>query len=309
MNTQVTEQGQAPSVESRAVAALFGEQKEQPRQQEPAPQQMQEPAPETEETAAPEAEAPTAEELFEIEVDGEKFALPKKLEKAVLQERDYTQKSQSLAEQRRAFELLHEQAKTANFRQAFEQEVSAELQQLQAYDAVLKQPIDWNSMTTEEAFRKKLQVDTWKTEREELARKVSNSHQQWTQKQEAALKDLRSKARDIVSKRIPNWSEATEKAIREHALTDGYTEAEMNDIVDPRHTLTLWKAYQFDQLKAKATKTVADVKTVKTTSSNPMPQSVKEKLAFHKVLNSTTPGSKERSKAVEARVGSFFAKR
>jgi hypothetical protein len=305
MNMQVTEQGQAPSVESRAVAALFGE---PPRQQEP----QQEQAPETEETAAPEAEqseAPPAEELFEIEVDGEKFALPKKLEKAVLQERDYTQKSQSLAEQRRAFELLHEQAKTANFRQAFEQEVSAELQQLQAYDAVLKQPIDWNSMTTEEAFRKKLQVDTWKTERDELARKVSNSHQQWTQKQEAALKDLKSKARDIVSKRIPNWSEATEKAIRDHALNDGYTEAEMNDIVDPRHTLTLWKAYQFDQLKAKATKTVADVKTVKTTSSNPMPQSVKEKLAFHKVLNSTAPGSRERSKAVEARVGSFFAKR
>lgn len=321
MDTPVMEQAPpqgAASIDSRVEAALFGPKKTQapppPKQQQRAP----EPEPEAEGEApnpeqdadAPDGTAPqSAEELFEIEVDGETFALPKKLEKAVLQERDYTQKTQTLAEQRKQFELLHEQARIANFRQEFEAEASEELSQLHAYDAVLKQPVDWSSMTTDEAFRKKLQLDQWKDERDAIAKTLHGKHQQYEKRVQDALKELRAKSQETIQKRIPNWSEATQKAIRDHAIADGYTEAELNQIIDPRHTLTLWKAQQFDQLKAKAAKTVSDVRTVKSTASNPMPQHVKEKLAFNKALKSAPENSPQRKQAVESRVASLFNKR
>jgi hypothetical protein len=98
METQNVEQGPAPSIEERAAALFADEPQKEATQEEPK-------APVAEEAEATETQAP--EETFEIEVDGEKFALPKKLEKAVLQERDYTQKAQAIAEQRKQFELLH----------------------------------------------------------------------------------------------------------------------------------------------------------------------------------------------------------
>lgn len=323
MTTPNMEQGPAPSIEERA-ARLFDDaphappaaQAAQPKpvaKQEQRPQEEQ--SAEPDEGAAPAAEedtqssddaAPTPEELFEIEVDGVKYALPKPLEKAVLQERDYTQKAQSLAEQRKQFELLHEQARIANFRQEFEAEAATEIQQLQAYDAVLKQPVDWASMSTDEAFRTKIQRDQWKDERDAIAKTLQGKHQQFEKKLQDSLKELKTKALETVSKKIPNWSEAEAKALREHAIADGYTEAELNSIIDPRHTLTLWKAKQFDQLKAKATKAVSDVKTVKTTPSNPMPQQVKDKLNFRKALAKVPPNSPERRRLVEDRAAQLF---
>ncbi len=306
MSEVATEQAAAPSVEEQAANLLFGEIK-----RKPAPQEQQAPS-ETEQAAEPEEsteqQLTTAEELFELELDGETYALPKKLEKAVMSSREYTQKSQTIADRQRQYEVLHEQAKIANYRQQFEAENAETFQQIQAYDSVLKQPVDWNNMTTDDAFRRKIQIDQWKTEREELARTLSTKHHQWTQRQEQAISELRQKATETVTKRIPGWSAEKWNAIREHAKSvDGYTEAELKDIIDPRHQVTLWKAQQFDELKAKATKTVTDVKTVKSTSSNPMPQHVKDKLSFRNAIKKTAPGSSAQKALVEQRIGKIFS--
>ncbi len=250
--------------------------------------------------------APATEETFDFEVDGTVYALPKALEKAVKQQKDYTQKTMEIAEQRKTFELLHEQARAANLQREFSASVAEEIQQLQAYDAVLKQPVDWSSLDTNEAFRRKLQIDQWKDEREAILKSVQAKHQEFTQKQEAAFRDFKAKAVETISKRIPNWSEATQKAIREHAIADGYTESELNSVSDPRMTLTLWKASQYDQLKAKAQPAVNAVKTVKTTPSNPMPQHVKDKLNFRKQIAKAQPN--EKRKLVEARAAQIFSR-
>jgi hypothetical protein len=310
-----TDQAPTPSVEERvgkAFANFAGFPEKKP---EAAPIQAQEPEAElpepSAETTTEVPEAPAVDETFEFEIDGETYAVPKKLEKAFQNNRDYTQKSQDVANQRRTFEVLHEQAKVASLRGAFETENAKDLQQLQAYDSVLEQykSFDWNSLTTEQILRERVKIDQWKAEREDIARKLTTNHQQWVQRHEQALADLKTKAEEAVSKRIPNWNDESWKAVREHAKSDGYTEAELADILDPRHKVTLWKAQQFDQLKAKATKTVIDAKGIRTTSSNPMPAAVKDKLNFRKVIAKTQPGSPERRAAVESRIGSIFAKR
>lgn len=306
---------QGASIESRIESALFGspkpkakpQQQRQPIEQEP---ELQAPSDESEAPNEAEApEAPAAEETFEFELDGEKYALPKKLEKAVMQDRDYRQKTMSLSEKEKNYEILNDQARVSHMQRQFETEIAKELQQIQAYDAVLNQPVDWNSMTPDDRHLKDLQIRQWEKERASLERQIQGKHHEWSQKTEAAIKDLQTKANELIAKRIPNYSEATWKAISEHAKNDGYTESELKLIIDPRHKTTLWKAQQYDEMRAKATKTVADVKAVKTTSNNPMSQATKDKLAFRKQIARAAPGTPEFRQAVEARVGSLFSKR
>ena len=315
MNTPaVTEQAPAPSVEERAVAALFGTPKPKaaPAAPEaPAPTEVPEDAapPQAEQSEDPEAatDAPTAEETFEFEHEGEKWTLPKKLEKAFLHERDYTQKSQEIANQRRAMEFLNEQARTMNLTRDFEASVHQEMQQLAAYDSVLSQPMDTN-LSEADLLRSMVQRNQWKEQREAIARSVNQKHQQYMQNWEKAQGELKGKALEAVSKRVPGWNEQLWSSIREHAKSDGYTDVELSSITDPRHQITLWKAQQFDALKAKAAPAVAQVKNVKTTPSNPMPQAVKDKLAFNRALQKATDPV-QRKHIVEAQVGKLFAKR
>lgn len=337
MNNQASpgEQGSAapmPSPEERAAAAFsnfmgFEErpqkgqkmQKEAPSGESDAVQQQQqadEQSTEATDAATGDeggdtANEPTAEEFFEFEANGKRYQIPKELESNFLQHKDYTQKTQAVAEQRKTFESLTEQARIAGLQMAFQQEVAQELNQLQAFDAVLQQQnqIDWSSMSTDEILKRKIQIDQWKEQRDTLQAQLQGKYQEFAQKRDAAIKDLRKKANDVAAQRIPGWNEALQKAVREHAVSEGYTEAELENAgLDPRHWVTLWKAHQFDQLKAKATKTVNEVRSVKTTPANPMPQHVKDKLAFNKQVQKTAPGSSERARLVEQRVASLFSR-
>lgn len=304
--------GQAEaSVESRIESALFGTPKPKPAPVAAAPEEQQQ-APIDEQVESPEAEeqsAPAQEETFEFELDGQKYALPKALEKAVMQQRDYTQKTMSVSEKEKNFEFLHEQARVSNLRSEFQREAAQELQQLQAYNAVLSQPVNWSEMSTDDAFRKKIQIDQWKDERAAVEKQLQAKYQQFEHKANSTIAELKAKGDELVSKRIPNYSNESWKAITEHAKKDGYTEAELSQILDPRHKVTLWKAQQFDELKAKATKTVTDVKQIKTTSANPMPQHVKDNFAFKKALARTATNPAEQRRVVEAKIGSIFSKR
>lgn len=325
MNNQPGEQGPAPSPEERVAAAFSNfmgfEEKAPPKgqAQQAQPDQSEQPEQSTESAeAAPEGEAgnepanePTAEEFFEFEANGKKYQIPKELEPNFLQQKDYTQKTQAIAEQRKTYETLAEQARIANMRAEFEQGIAQELQQLQAFDAVLSQQSqrDWGSMSTDEIIKTKIQLDQWKEQRDALKQQLEGKYREFSQKRDEAIKGLRTKANETAASRIPGWNDATQKAVREHALTEGYTEAELEQAgLDPRHWVTLWKAQQFDQLKAKAKPTVSDVRSVKTTPSNPMPQHVKEKLAFNKQVQKTAPNSTERNKLVEQRAASIFSR-
>src|SRR6185503_7379008 len=119
----------APSLEDR-LGALMGvpedppEGEAQAEPQEGQPEEVQ-------------AEAPA--ETFDLEVDGEKFTLPKKLEKGFLQERDYTQKSMALADLRKSVEVHHDTLKLASAETEFRKSIEPELKQLDRLDSYLEQ--------------------------------------------------------------------------------------------------------------------------------------------------------------------------
>lgn len=300
-----TEAAPAASLESRIADRFSGTRQTAPTETQAPP----ETPPDTEQSTDTEATSEsTAEETFELDHDGEKYVLPKKLEQSFMHHKDYTQKTQSLADTRRQIELVQQQARVAQSLAGFDQTLASEIQQLSAYDWALEQAktINWASMSTEEMLRKKLEIDGYKDQRETLAKTIDGKRQEFMKTQQAEIEKIKAQSLEILKKRIPNWGEDVMKAIRSHAIQDGYTESELGSILDPRHAVTLWKASQYDALQAKATPTIPAAKTVKTTPSNPMPQRVKETLAFRKTLQKAPPGSPERKRAVEDRVASIF---
>jgi len=298
MGTETAEQpvqDSAPSIEDRIGAAMGIP---------PDPEPGEEPA---EEAEAPEQEA-TEPTTFEIEVEGKKFTLPKELEKGFLQEKDYTQKSQSLAETRRLLDVQGEQLKISAAEAQFQQQIAPELQQLGMLESLIQQAngLKWQDMSTDELIRKRMEFDALKDQRDTLAETIQGKQQEWGQKQVQALNELRAKGMETLKKAVPSWNEETSKAVKEHALSHGYTESEIANIFDPRHALTLYKAMQYDQLKAKAQPAVASAKNVKPGASNPMSKQTQSKLAFRKAVQATADDPQARKAVVEDRIARLF---
>lgn len=291
MDEQLSEQPQTEDSLDDKIAAKFGG--------NDAPQEQPQEQPEQTETPA--------EDTFELEYEGERFSLPKRLEKAVMQERDYTQKSQSLADLRRQLELKESEFKVAQMERDFSKEVSDQIRQLQMYDAALAQPVDWASLNTDEAFRKKLQLDQWKEERQALLNQVQSKRAEFEQKQRTEADKLKTQAMETLRKRIPNWSDEVAKEVRGHAVNEGYSESELSGINDTRYVMTLWKAMQYDKLQSKASEAVNKVKApIRPTPSNPMDQKTKDYLKFRKTITAEKPNSANYKQALSDRIASKF---
>jgi hypothetical protein len=279
----------------------------QPIQQQEAPEPVEAEASQEPESASDEPQGEAPDETFEFEYEGAKHVLPKRLEKAVMQEKDYTQKSQALADMRKQLELQDQQFRLAALTQQFHKEVAPEVNKIGLIDEVLKSPIDWSAMSTDEVIRKKLQLDELKEQREELLKSIETKRSEWTDKQRTEFEKFKAQSLDLIRKKVPTWNDETVKSVRSHALSEGYTESEIASIADPRHALTLWKAYQYDQLQAKAQPTVSQARIAKPTPTNPMPQRVKEKLNYRKALNQAkTP--EDRQRIARQRIGNIFSR-
>lgn len=294
------EVGQASEqpIEDR-IANVFGE--GEPQQQEAAPE------PEAETTEDQEAQAP---EDFEYEYEGNTFKLPKPLEKALMQQKDYTQKTQELADHRRMVEARDSQIRLAMMEQAFTKEVSSESQQIALFDQALEsaKSTDWGSMSTDQIIRTKLQLDQWKEQRDALAKTVEAKRAEFEGRTRSELERVKAQAVETIKKSIPNWSDDVAKQVREHALQEGYTESELAGLYDPRWAKSLWKAAQYDQIKGKASEAVQTAKAqpVKPTPSRPMDAKTKDYLNYRKTLQKAPPGSQERKAAVQDRVAKIF---
>lgn len=301
-----TEQAPQASVEDR-IASMFGPPvKAAPKEAQEAPQTEEEPTATAEAAGEEPVDATPVEETFEMEVDGEKFTLPKKLEKGFLQEKDYTQKSQTLAEQRRSLEMIQRQQRIASMNADFEKETATEAQQLKALKWALDQPIEWAALNTEQKLERSLQLQEWERNRVKLESSIEDKRKDWGSKQAAEISKLRAESLETIKKRIPGWSETTAKELRDFGLAQGMTDEELNSIIDPRHVQILWQAQQYEKLKGAATRTVQSAKAVKTTPSNPMPQQVKDKLAFRKEVSKHAQGSQTQQALVKDRIARIF---
>lgn len=205
-----------------------------------------------EEGEQPEAAAEDDGELVEIE--GKAYRVPKELKGMVLMHKDYTQKTQEVADLRREVEgraqalQQREQVLGASFEKAVEfRQVQDRLAQFEA--------LDWNALVdADPAQAQKLTIAYQQLQREA---QTKFSELQQTQAQAQHLTDTQrqqmlTEAQQDLRARLPGFGPQTAQQIRKTAEEHyGIKGEELEGLVDARYVHVLHDAMKWRELQAK----------------------------------------------------------
>lgn len=248
----------------------------------------------------------------EIEYDGETFKIPKKLEKAILQERDYTRKQQELADQRRQVEHERKVGQAHVMERQFHESVAGEIKQVEALDGYLKhlEGIDVRALPIDDQIAHLAELSRVPRQREMLVRHVEGKRAEFEKGVQEKINEIRQSAREALSKQIPGLNDELMASLRTHAKSFGFTEQDADGVLsDPRSSLVLYKAMRYDQLQANkdaaVKKATAASPTIKPGASNAMPQQVRDKLSFNKAMKAA-PNSQAKARLIEQRLANSF---
>lgn len=266
MDTQTEPTGTIAEAQKAILGLMDSE--ETPEVEEAEPSEAEIPFEASEETeeegeeleAEEESEGEITEEEeaeFLFEVDGQELSADE-LRKGYLRQSDYTKKTQSLSEQRKEMEGLTQQYNSQLQQiQAERQQYIQHLQALSENQDIKKFDIDWERLRLEDPLeyvtkRQEFQEAKEKAEevktkaKQAMARSAAEKEQQWAK----VVEDEKSK---LISA-LPEWGEtdsqrqlATE--LRSYAQTQGYSEPEIDSLVDHRSFLVLRKAMLYDQMQ------------------------------------------------------------
>lgn len=209
---------------------------------------------------------------FKVKVDNEEIEVTlEELQQGYSRTKDYTKKTQALAETRKAVEAEKskiEEAKQLRDQYAQRLEVIEKVLGQQATDEVnlaeLKEndPIGYAIKVAERAEQEK-QLQAVRAEKQRIAQQQEAERQQSLQshlQQEAAkLKEMIPEFRDEAK------AEIARKDIRSYAKSVGFSDEELSQVYDSRAVKTLYNAMMYEKLmkgKSVATKKVQDAPRV-----------------------------------------------
>lgn len=271
----------APSIRERIGVALASQ--EQPSAEPQEPKQEEAPAQEAEpqitETLEEAPEAKPAEDWREVELDGETLQVPPKWEKAFLQERDYTQKTQQLAEHRKLIEARAQSIEV-------QAQAMAQLQPLYAQGQMLEQTLqnyqklDWNTLQAQDPVEyasRRADYAALMQQRQELIRTIEQGHSYLEQQRNQSLAQAAQAAQPIIKKAIPDWGAEKDQKLTQFALQAGASPEELMGLAArPWAVICLEKARKYDELqasRAQLSKTAKNLSPVATPGAKPTVQS------------------------------------
>jgi hypothetical protein len=215
-----------------------------------------------EEEESEETEGEEEEELYAVTVNGEEVAVSlDELLSGYSRQSDYTRKTQEIANDRKEMETLQQQ---------YNSQMSTIQQERQHYMEALQgiitnsasglskySDIDWDNLKETDPIE-------FVTKREELRQsqeKVQALQREQYQTQQRHEQEAQKMRANIVQEefgklveKLPEWGEEDKQkeiasSIRSYASTQGFTEEELNSLVDHRSLLVLMKAQKYDQLQ------------------------------------------------------------
>ena len=216
----------------------------------------EEPDEEVEEEEQSQDEVPA---ILKLKVNGEDVEKPLDEVVALAQQGlDYTQKTQQVAEQRKELEAYAQQIQMQE--QAFQQQVQLnnvlieDVAKITSLDQQLNQyaNVNWNQLSDNdfvEAQKLFFTYNQLQTERSQLVSQFEAKKQQVVQKQTQLMSEKIAQGKEILAKEIPNWSPETNQALLSTGKDYGFSDAELNSIVDPRHVKVLHDAMQWRKLQ------------------------------------------------------------
>jgi len=226
----------------------------------------------------PEEAEEVADELVEAEYEGKAYKVPKELKEALLRQADYTKKTQEVAETRKQVEeraqllATQERVLQASFDKAVElREIQQRLSQYEQ--------IDWQSLVDSDPIQAtKLNLAYQQLQRE-AAQKQQELHQATQQREQLNAQQLQQTlegAKKDLLTRIPNFGAEVAAKIKEAGKAYGISDAELENVIDPRYVHVLHDAAQWRALQAKkpqAMKKVVDApKVLKPQAQQPKPR-------------------------------------
>lgn len=187
--------------------------------------------------------------LEEVEYEGAKYQLPPELKSALMRQQDYTRKTQEVAERERMVVLRQQQQQ---IEQTFQQSVGPENQALAELDAAIKQynQVNWQALDTDSLVKTRHALDMLKEQRSEVQKQVEGKRAQFHEEASRLRQDLFRKSNDYLTKRIPKWGAEVQRELITYGQAEGFSDAELGTINDPRAINILWKASQWDKLQA-----------------------------------------------------------
>ncbi len=201
-------------------------------------------------------------ESVKLKVNGEEIEKPLDEVVALAQQGlDYTKKTQEVAEKRKELESLENQIRMQEQQLQEQSMLNSELIQdvakITALDQQLSeyQDVNWEELSDSDfvtAQKKFFTFNQLQQQRSNLVSQFESKRQEALNKQQQAVADKVAKGREVLAKEIPNWSQETTQEIISTGREDyGFTDAELNAIVDPRHVRVLHDAMQWRKLKSK----------------------------------------------------------
>jgi len=230
----------------------------------------EEEAGEAEEESEESDEEAKEELLYAVTVNGEEQEVTlEELTKGYSRQSDYTRKTQEIANNRKGMETLQQQ---------YNSEISQIQQERQQYLESLNQIIsntasgldkfvnvDWNDLKESDPLEYVTKREEFR-EAQEQVQAMQQEHYVAQQRQSQDIQKFRTKALQeehgkLVSV-LPDWAEPEKQKkivseIRSYASGQGFSDEELNSLVDHRSLLVLMKAQKYDKLQK------ADIKSKK----------------------------------------------
>ena len=205
-------------------------------------------------------------QTYTVKVDGKDVEVSlDELMNGYSRQADYTRKSQVLAEQRQ---------KTQEELEATQQERQRYLSQLEQFNSQADKQleefksVDWTKLKQEDPSEYMLKRDQYR-ELQDSQREVAEEQQRLVRKQqeEAQIKwqEELTRQQEIMAQRLPDWADPDKgpklkREIKSFAVKKGFTEQEVNTLIDARSVDVLHKAMLYENLlNAKISKKKAKV--------------------------------------------------
>ena len=205
-----------------------------------------------------EASTESEETLYDVTVNGnnQKVNLTE-LMKGYSRESDYTKKTMDLSNQRKEVESLQ-----SNLKKEFDAVKSSRDQYAQQLDVLSKnlkqeENIDWENLYQDnpaEYVRKKAESDKRKETLQLAQQEQQRIQQEKRSEQEQVYQRYILNERKILSEKLPVYADKNKgaeftKRLSSFAKESGYSEQEIDMMVDHRAVLLLADAYRYNQLK------------------------------------------------------------
>jgi len=205
-----------------------------------------------------------------VEVDGEEITV-EELKRGNLRQRDYTRKTQELAEARKQMEAQFED---------MERERAQYAQMLPALQARLEQPVeqepDWDTLYDADPRMAAKAERQWKKrqeEREAQLQAVQAERQRLAEMEQQKMHQMQARyfeeQRNILPDIIPEWRDNTvaakeAKDLRAFLLNEGFSEEDVNGLTNATLVKLARKAMLYDKGQTRATEARKKPKTQKT---------------------------------------------